>query len=112
MNDGIVAGLASIIGAMMAYLASRATAVQGRKASEQVSANEFTKNLIERVENLETNVEKLNSSLQDSQDTVRVAMSYIERLIIHMLTLIDHNDIPPVPDRLQEKIGIKIGGDR
>lgn len=104
----IIVVIGIVAGPLLAYLSARSASKQASVAADVASAIEFNKVLVARVDNLEEKVEGLTKANSEALSLQRYAFSYIERLLLHMIELLNLRDIPPIPEQLQEHITVKL----
>ena len=102
--------IAVLAAPVLGYLSANYASRESRKANDAATVVDFNKGLLTRVEKLEQDVSRLNDLLRSAQDIQRAAFSYIERLLLFIVshTLPNTSDVPPIPDQLQEHITIRI----
>lgn len=98
------------LGPYLLGLAAVITAVAGiwkilrdGKSADGSSAVSFNKNLIERVESLETRVGTLEKELADERLVTFSALAFIERLAF-LWTMRAEITFPPLPRRLRDRL--------
>lgn len=79
MSD-MLSGFAPVAGTALTVLGAVYAANRGSRSTKEANAVNFTKTLLERVESLEDDVQKLQRDQQETLSLLVVATSFIERL--------------------------------